>query len=292
MFSYFRKLKFVFFGSPEFAAIILNKLVKAGYKPELLVCGPDEPLGRKKILTPPATKQLATTSGWQIKIIQPENLKMTAEEIKNINADLFIVAAYAKIIPKEIIELPRLGTIGVHPSLLPYYRGASPIQNALINGEKETGTSIFLIDEKVDHGPVLAKNKQLVTEDSNYTTLSQELAELSADTLIKILPDFLAGQIKPEPQDENKATYTKKFITEDGKVNLDSDSPEIIFRKIKALNPSPGVFTTIKANKKEIRFKLLDAVLNNGKLELLRVQPENKNPMPYKEFLRGYHLDT
>lgn len=280
--------KFIFFGSPEFAAVVLDKLIKAGYMPAALVCNPDGTVGRKKILTSPLTKQLVVKNNWPIKIFQPAKLREIIDELKQINADFFVVAAYAKIIPKEIFEIPRLKTIGVHPSLLPKYRGPSPIQGAILNGEKESGVTIFLIDEKIDHGPILADSKLRITNSDNYISLSRNLAEAGADLLIEILPKYANGEIKPEIQDENEATYTKKFTKEDSKIDLKNDSPQLIYNKVRAFNPEPGVFAVIETNNKKITLKLLDAEFNGSNLNLLRVQPEGKRQMTYKEFLNGY----
>src|SRR3989338_555051 len=207
-------MKFVFFGTPEFAAIIMEKLIKAGFVPEAVVCNPDKPVGRKKIITPPPTKLL--TQKYNIPILQPEKLLDIKSQLSDVNYQLFVVAAYAKIIPKEILEIPRLGTIGVHPSLLPKYRGATPIQTTILSGDEKTGTTLFLIDEKVDHGPILAKRTlEFPIFNFKFPILQQKLAELSADLLIEILPDIKEKIKNALPQDESQATYTKKFKTED-----------------------------------------------------------------------------
>jgi len=269
MVSYFHNNKFVFFGTPEFAAIILEKLIQTGMAPALVICNPDRPVGRKKIITAPPAKIIAQKYG--VNIWQPENLELEIKEIKNRVFDFFVVAAYSKILPKEILAIPRLSTIGIHPSLLPKYRGTTPIQNAILAGEKETGVTLFLTDEKVDHGPILAKRELRMTNDDNYDNLQKRLAALGADLLIETLPKFLAGEIKPQPQDESKATYTKKFRIEDAFIDLNGE-PEIILRKIKALNPEPGVWT-IQNGK---RMKILDAEIKDGKLKLKKIQVEGK----------------
>ncbi|MDP2598520.1 MAG: methionyl-tRNA formyltransferase, partial [Candidatus Liptonbacteria bacterium] len=164
--------KYVFFGTPEFAAIVLDKLISAGFPPSAVVCNPDRPVGRKKIITPPATKSQIMVRGSrfmdEIKILQPEKLDSGFEhQISNIKPEFGIVAAYAKIIPKNIIELFPKGVIGVHPSLLPKYRGASPIQSAILDGEKEAGVTLYLLDEKMDHGPIL-EQRELEFPISNF----------------------------------------------------------------------------------------------------------------------------
>ena len=211
-------MKYIFFGTPRFAAIILKKLIVAGFVPVALVCNPDEPIGRKKILTAPPTKIIAQAN--KIPVFQPKKLSEIKNELKNINAYVFVVAAYNKIISEEIINIPKFKTIGVHPSLLPNYRGPSPIQTAILNGEKETGIDLYLMDKDIDHGPVLASAKCEILEKDNYETMEVKLAELGAKLLIENLPKYLDGKLKTREQDHSKATFTKKFSTEDGEVYL------------------------------------------------------------------------
>jgi methionyl-tRNA formyltransferase len=168
--------------------------------------------------------------------------------------DIAVVAAYAKILPKEILDSLPDKFLGVHPSLLPQYRGATPIQSAILAGEAETGTTLFLLDAKVDHGKIISSRKYKVLSDDNYETLIEKLAVLSGDLLIETLPKFATGAIDLITQDENQATYTKKFKTEDAFVDLQKDDPIVIERKIRALNPEPGVYA-IKNSK---RVKILD----------------------------------
>ena len=211
-------MKFIFFGTPDFAAIILEKLINSGYVPKAVVCNPDKPVGRKKIITPPPVKVLIMKHEiWNIPVLQPEKLdKSFMLQVSSSITDIFIVAAYSNIIPKEILNIPKLGTIGIHPSLLPKYRGATPIQTAILNNDQETGTTLFLMDEKLDHGAIIANSEfRIQNSEWNYEALMKKLANLSADLLIKTLPDFIAGKITPLPQDESLATFTKKFKTED-----------------------------------------------------------------------------
>ncbi len=278
-------MKYIFFGTPEFAAIILEKLINAGYIPAAIVCNPDKPFGRKKIITPPPTKIVAQK--YNIPIWQPEKLSIIHDSLFMLRPDFFIVAAYAKIIPKEILEIPRLGTIGVHPSLLPKYRGTTPIQTAILNGDEITGTTIFFIDEKMDHGPILAQRElKFPISNFQFPKLHDALAKLSADLLIETLPKFIKGEVKPLSQEESRATYTKKFTTKDAFVESEDleiarnnfvNSTQIaveIDRKIRALNPEPGVFTIIDNQ----RIKLLEAEIQNNKLKLVKIQKSGKNP--------------
>lgn len=293
-------MKYIFFGTPEFAAIILQKLIASNMPPLALVCNPDRPQGRKKIIIPPPTKQRIMNYELGIRekidILQPEVLDDSfLNKLKSYEADFYVVAAYSKILKNELINIPPKGVIGVHPSLLPKLRGASPIQSAILNGLTTTGVTLFLIDEKVDHGAILARqilNWELnpPTGGMDYEELSQKLAELSGDLFIDTLPRFTKGEIKPEPQNEDEATFTKKFITQDGEVNIedlkkamsgiDRQSVDLIDRKIKGLNPEPGVFTFIDGK----RTKLLSSDIKNGKLELKEIQFEGKNPIPFSSY--------
>jgi len=276
-------MKYVFFGTPDFAAIILEKLIKAGWLPTAVVCNPDKPVGRKRIITPPPTKVIALKNG--IKAYQPEKLEIPAcagrENLKLEigEIDFAVVVAYAKIIPKEILGMPRLGFIAVHPSLLPKYRGSSPIQTAILDGEKETGVTLFLADEKVDHGKILAVSRLPLEVKDNYESLSKKLAESGGVLLVEILPKYLKNEITPLTQDESQATYTKKFVTQDGYVDLEKDKPEIIEKKVRALNPEPGVWTLRQAQGRPQRMKILEAeLMPENKLRLKKIQFEGKKP--------------
>ena len=269
-------MRYIFFGTPEFAAIILGKLVDAGMPPAVVVCNPDRPVGRKKVITPPPTKVLAEKHkipAWQPGGLEIRNWKLEIEKLGGV--ELAIVAAYNKIISTDIMDSLPAKFLGVHPSLLPKYRGPTPIQTALLNGERKTGVTLFLLDEKVDHGPILAQRElEFSIFFFQFSNLLKALANLSADLLIEILPKFTKGAIKPRPQNEAEATYTKKFSTEDALVDLEKDDPVVIDRKIRALNPEPGVWTLQKGK----RVKLLEAELVDGVLKLKKIQVEGRKP--------------
>lgn len=280
-------MKYVFWGTPQFAEIVLARLFDAEMPPVALVCNPDRPVGRKKLMTPPPTKQLVSGKKTSIKIFQPEQLDESfTHELRAIDTDLdfFVVAAYAKIIPKNMLAIARLGTLGVHPSLLPKYRGSSPIQSAILAGEATTGATIYLMDEKMDHGPILAqKSCDAGNGMVAYEDLEGNLAELSAELLIKTMAEFENGHLKPRTQDESKATFTKKFATEDGFISEaelsaaehgDAKAAELIIRKINALNPEPGAWT----RKNGKRIKLLAGTITQGALKLSKIQQEGEKP--------------
>lgn len=283
------KMRFAFFGSPKFAEIILKKLISSGVPPVVVICNPDKPVGRKKIMTSPETKIMAQK--YDIQIYQPERLSAETFESGVGNVDFAVVAAYAKIIPGDVLKLPRLGVIGVHPSLLPKYRGSSPIQTAILNGDEETGVTLYKLDEKVDHGEIVAQrrlNHELRI--MNYGQAEEKLAELGGELLVETFPKFIAGEIKLKSQVESQATFTKKFKTEDGFVEYKTleqaqkDGGDVaikLARMIRALSCEPGVWT-IRPDGKPFgstqgkRMKLLEVVLVDEKLKLKKIQIEGK----------------
>jgi methionyl-tRNA formyltransferase len=290
------KLKIIYLGTPEFGAVVLEGLIKNNYKPILAITAPDKPAGRKQILTPPPVKTLAQKH--KILVLQPTRI---GSRLSGINPDLGIVSAYGQIIPKDILKIPKYGFINVHPSLLPKYRGPSPIQTAILNGDQKTGVTIILMDEKIDHGKIISNFQFPISNKKiTYQKLSQKLAELGAELLIKTIPKWINNEIKPQPQDESKATYTKIIKKEDGKIDW-SKPAEKIERQIRAFYPWPGSFTFFKKNGKILRVKILEAEISKeekpkqlcikcGKnyLAIKKLQPENKKPMTAEDFKRGY----
>jgi len=316
-------MKIIFMGTPEFGAIILEGLIKANYKLVLVITAPDKPVGRKQILTPSPVKVVAQK--YKIPILQPEKIQEAIAEIRATSPGLVIVAAYGQILPKEILDIPKYGCLNVHPSLLPKYRGPSPIQYAILNGEKKTGVTIMLMNEKMDHGPILAQSALIVEEDETGQSLHNKLANLGARLLMETIPKWQRGMIKPQPQDEKKVTYTKILSREDGKINWKKTADEIE-RQIRAFNLWPESFTFWSPTKKLVgeklsRIKILKArVLKStggiaypigktlvapqneicvqcGKgflpgagdfLVVARLQLEGKKEMSSEEFLRGH----
>lgn len=282
-------MKFVFLGTPEFAAIVLKKLMDEGLIPEAVVCNPDRPTGRKKIKTSPLVKVMAE---WRnVKVLQPEDPLEIVPALSEIKPDILVVAAYAKILPEEIIRMPMLWSIGVHPSLLPKYRGASPIQSAILNGDKETGTTLYLLDDKMDHGPIIAQRKleDYKQGEMDYTKTMRKLAELSGELAVEALPKYFNGEIKPKAQDEINATYTKKISINDAFVEekdleqaisgKNAASAAEIHRKILAMTPEPGVWT-LRDGK---RVKLLETELEDEKLVLKVIQTEGQKPVKVRQ---------
>lgn len=230
----------------------------------------------------------------RIKIFQPEKPSLIASKLFSLQPDFQLVASYAHILKSDILNIPKLGTIGVHPSLLPKYRGTTPIQTALLNGDPKTGTTIYLMDEGMDSGPILASREIPISDADNYETLHDRLAILSAELLIEIIPRFLKGEVEPVLQNQSEATFTKKFKTGDGfippaslKAAAEGDMKKglEIHNLIRALNPEPGAWTTgwqpsegklHPADNK--RVKLLESKIEEGKLKLIKIQVEGEKP--------------
>ena len=234
------KLKIVFMGTPEFGATILEELIKANYRPVLVITAPDKPVGRKQILTPSPVKVIAQK--YKIPVLQPDKILDSKLKIQDSKPDLIIVAAYGQILPKEILEIPKKGSLNVHPSLLPKWRGPSPIQCAILNGDKKTGVTIILMDEKLDRGPILNQRELEISEDETSTTLHDKLANLGTSLLMETILKWAQGMIKSRPQDESKATYTKILTKMDGKINWKKTAQDLE-REVRAFNYWPGSFT-------------------------------------------------
>lgn len=289
--------KIIFFGAPEFAVPALQALAREGYNIVLVVTQPIKPAGRNKVLTPTPVKVEALKLNLPVK----ENLS----DIKNLNADLGIVVAYGKIIPQAILDLLPAGCLNIHPSLLPKYRGPSPIQTAILNGDAETGVSIIKLDDQMDHGPIISKKQIPISNDDNYQTLAEKLSKSGADLLIKILPDYLAGKIKPEPQDDAQASYCRLIEKKDGQLDW-SKSADDLANQIRAFQPWPGSFADFNGKKVEIiqaevvteesgeigirQNKNGQLLVRCGKnlLKINKLQPEGKKEMTAKEFINGY----
>jgi len=304
--------KIIFIGDSSFALIIFKKLIKNGYKPILVITNPEKPKGRKKIIQPSELKKTAQTH--RIPVLNPSKIIEIKDKIKELNPDLIITASYGQIIPKTILEIPKYKSINIHPSLLPKYRGPSPIQTAIINGDQETGISIYFMDEKIDNGPIISQKKVEIKDPKiTYEELKNELAEEGGNLLIKILPKIFEGKIEKKTQNFLKASYTKMIKKNDGLINW-NEPAEKIERKIRAFFPWPGTFSFWEKNDKLLRIKILKAkvissqknkkycpgkvvLLDKAKmaiacgkdlLEIQELQIEGKKPMTIKEFLNGY----
>ena len=306
----------LFWGTPEFALLSLEGLLKGGFRVVGVITNPDEPAGRKQILTPPPVKVFAQKH--DIPVYQPENLKnFPQRELPE--ADLYVVAAYGKIIPKDILEKPRYGVLNIHPSLLPRWRGPSPIQYTILSGDSEAGVTIMQMDELMDHGPILAQqvisNAQFPISKVTYRELHDKLANLGAELLMETLPKYIRGEIMPIPQDDFRATFSKLLKRDDGRIDWKRPAEEID-RMIRAFNPWPGAWTLAPAKDKIYRVKIeegedteaepptgspgflwqqdartLLVKTGQGSICIRRITLEGKKPLDGAAFLSGYsHL--
>jgi len=282
----------VFFGTDDFSIVVLNELEKNGFVPEVIVTVPDKPKGRKLILTPPETKLWAQERG--IKVFQPEKLNEDfvgelsgAQSAPDNSFDLFIAVSYGLIIPQRVLDMPKHGTLNVHPSLLPLYRGASPIESAMLDDQKETGVTIMKMDSKMDHGPILSQEVVFYDTWPTKEIVRKDLAQKGGEALSQIIEPWIKGEILEQEQDHTNATYTKKIKKEDGEIFLE-DEPYKNFLKIQALNPWPGTFFFIEHADRKIRVKITSAKFEDGKLIIDKVIPEGKKEMSYDDFKRGF----
>lgn len=288
--------KIIFWGTPNFSVFILEELKKCGILPDLIIASPDKPKGRNLIMTPPPVKIWADKNN--INSLQPEKLKDLKLEGSYV---LCILAAYGKIIPQNILSLPKFGFLNVHPSLLPKWRGPSPMQYSILSGDEETGVSIILLDEEMDHGPIIRQEKiSLKNHKPTYTELEKMSAEIGGKMLCEIIPKWIGGEIKPITQDHSKATFCKKIEKKDGFIRpeiilgLEKDQNKIMEaeRKVRALNPDPGTYTIIKIREKDIRIKIISAKIEENKFFPEKIIPEGKKEMLWNDFLKGNKLGS
>ena len=278
---------FAFFGSDEFSIIVLEELIQAGYIPSLCITQPDKPKGRKLVLTPTPIKEFCIEKN--IRYITPE--KLNVEEITSIHAeyDFFVVASYGKIISQSILDIPKHGCLNVHPSLLPQYRGASPIETAILNDTKNTGVTIMLMDSLMDHGPIIKQAEYLFEEwPHSKKEIHDTLAHLGGRMLAEVIQAFVQGDIVITEQDHERATFTKMIKKEDGRINLE-DKDYSTYLKYLALTPWPGLFFFITKDGKDFRVKVESAHFDTTEGFIIdTVIPEGKGSMDWKSFENGY----
>ncbi len=278
------KLNFAFFGTPDVAVETLEILKNNDYLPSVIITSPDKPAGRGLHLTPSPVSIWAEKNN--ILILKPEKIKQEfVDEFLKFKVDLSIVVAYGKILPETLINIPKLGTINIHYSLLPKYRGASPLEASLLAGETITGVSIQQMAFKLDSGPILAEKEILIDIKDKKEELKNKLIKLGGDLLCEILPKIISGDIEPKDQDESKATFCTKIKKEDGELNL-NDNPQNNYNKYRAFYGWPGVFFFTEKNGKKIRVKIKDAVFENNEFIIKKITPEGKKEINYEDFLK------
>jgi methionyl-tRNA formyltransferase len=286
-------LNFAYFGGEPLGVPILKRLLDAGLRPNLVVCSPDRPFGRKKILTPPPLKIFAQEHG--LSVFQPTNYKddVAKKFLEQHKWDMFVVVAYNFILPTWLIELPRHQTVNIHPSLLPRLRGASPIRSAILRDEPDAvGVSVMLLDEKMDHGPILAQQPFSIEPKKwpvSGPDLDNMLAEMGGDLLTKTLPQWLSGEIIPQTQDHEKATYCGRFIKADSELAINPlhlPNGDIAKQAWCKINAFAGIGDTFFVHKDK-RVKITKAQLRDNQLHILRVIPEGKKEMDFDVYLQS-----
>ncbi len=297
-------LKIIFMGTPEISAQVFESMILHGYHFVGLVAQPDRPVGRKGILEPVPTKKVAQKYG--IPVFQPIKIRLDFDFIKELEPDVIITLAYGQIVPQGLLDIPKYGCLNLHGSLLPKYRGASPIQTALINNEKVTGVTLMEMIAKMDAGKMYAKEEVIISEDDNATSLFLKIADAAEHLILQELPNYIDGKLPGEKQNEEEVTFTHMIKAEQEKLDLSLGVDEI-YGWIRGLSDEPGGYLLLDNEK----FKIYKAkVINHnvsgsvgeivqadknglvlqckdGQLSLLEVQKVGKKRMDYKSFLNG-----
>lgn len=244
-------MKIVFMGTPDFAVGALEALVKAGHEITLVVTQPDKAKGRSGQLQPPPVKECALK--YQIPVMQPRRIKTpeAIEELKGYPADVYIVAAFGQILSQEILDMPKFGCLNIHASLLPKYRGASPIQHVIIDGEEETGVTIMQMDAGVDTGDMLYKKSIPIARDDTYETLHDKLMVLGGEAIVEALPLLEAGELTPEKQEDSLSCHAPLISKKMGEIDFTTDA-FVLDRLIRGMTPWPSAYTIYKGKQLKI----------------------------------------
>ncbi len=296
-------MKIIFMGTPDYAAHILERLIQSkNIEVVALFTQPDKPVGRKKILTFPAAKNIALK--YNIEIYQPNRLRdeEIIAEITSIECDYIVVAAYGQILPLKI--LGHAPCINLHASILPQYRGASPIQQTLLHGDTKTGVTAMLMNEGLDTGDILKINEVEVDENEMSESLFAKLTEIASDLTIDVLENF--AKYTPKKQDDSLSSHCKKITKQDGEIEFDNAS--VIFNKYRAFTPWPGIYLSsglklknielVECESKNMSGKILDIQkdgiivgCNKGSIKIISIQPESKNEMSALSYINGKRLN-
>jgi methionyl-tRNA formyltransferase len=298
-------MRLVFMGTPMFAVLPLRALAAAGHDIAGVVTRIDKPSGRNRVLTQPPVKLAAQEAGFTV--YQPRRVREQEfiESLRKLNPDVIVVSAYGQILPKEILFLPKFGCINIHASLLPAYRGAAPINWAIIHGEPFTGITIMQMDEGMDTGAILLQERIPIDPHDTAGTLTEKMSQLGARMITAALPLLETGKLKPVEQDGSKATLAPILKKEDGIIDWKLQAHEIHDR-VRGLSPWPGAYTFLDGKMIKIiaseatsgtgepgllygtERNMLTVGTGSGLLRILSLQPAGKKPMPAGDFLRGY----
>jgi methionyl-tRNA formyltransferase len=309
------QLRIVFMGTPPLAATVLEVLL-AEKKIEVIavITQPDQPKGRDLKLQPSAAKELALKRN--LPVLQPERARDEPfiAQVRGLTPDLIVVAAYGQILPQSLLDVPRFGCLNVHTSLLPKYRGAAPIQWAIINGDEETGVTIMKMDAGLDTGGIVSEERTPISPEDDSQTLHDRLARMGGALLARTIPDYVAGKIVPRPQPTEGASYARKIKKEDG--HLDWSQPALVlWNRVRGLTPWPGTFTSFQSAGAAGRIKIWRAehletvsgapgeilsahrdgivvACGVGALRILELQREGGKRLGAQQFLAGHPLQA
>ena len=297
--------RIIFMGTPSISSKVLEGLILDGYKIIAVIAQPDRPVGRKKILEPVPTKVVAEK--YNIPVYQPEKIRKEYDFVKELNPDLILTLAYGQIVPQGLLDIPKLGCINLHGSLLPKYRGAAPIQYALINNEKKTGMTLMKMVKEMDAGEMYATEEVEIADEDSATSLFEKMGDAALKLVLRVLPDYLDDKLPGVPQDESQVTYAPSIKPEEEKIDL-IKSKEEIFGLVRGLSEVPGAYLYFD----ELKLKIYRAQIvsdeiigeigeivkadkfglhlqtNNGIIALLDLQLEGKKRMDYKSFINGH----
>lgn len=299
--------RIVFMGTPHFSVPILRMLHEEGYDILAVVTQPDRPVGRKKVMTPPPVKEEAIRLG--LPVIQPEKLRNSTEldEIIELNADLIVTAAFGQILPKVLLDAPRLGCINVHASLLPKYRGGAPIHQSILDGESKTGVTIMYMEEKLDAGDIISQQEVEIEETDHTGSMFEKLSIIGRDLLKETLPSIIAGTNERTKQEEEQATFAHNISREQERINW-SDDARKLYNQVRGLHPWPVAYTTLNGENVKIWWAQVGQTTTNqlpgtvvkiskdqfeiatgdGKtLAILDLQPAGKKRLTAEDYLRG-----
>lgn len=297
--------RIIFMGTPSISSKVLEGLILDGYQIIAVIAQPDRPVGRKKILEPVPTKVVAEK--YNIPVYQPEKIRKEYDFVKELNPDLILTLAYGQIVPQGLLDIPKLGCINLHGSLLPKYRGAAPIQYALINNEKKTGMTLMKMVKEMDAGEMYATEEVEIADEDNATSLFEKMGDAALKLILRVLPDYLDDKLPGVPQDESQVTFAPSIKPEEEKIDL-VKSKEEIFGLVRGLSEVPGAYLYFD----ELKLKIYRAQIvsdeiigeigeivkadkfglhlqtNNGIIALLDLQLEGKKRMDYKSFINGH----
>ena len=307
-------LRIVFMGTPPLAATVLEALLaQKEFKVSAVVTQPDQPRGRDLKLQPSAVKELALARG--LDVLQPQRARdpQFIEQARALAPDLTVVAAYGQILPQALLDVPKLGSLNVHTSLLPRYRGAAPIQWAILNGDRETGVTIMKLDAGLDTGDIVSEQRTPIRDDDTAATLHDRLAEMGGRLLVHTIPDYIAGKIIPRPQPQEGMSYARKITREDGRLDW-SQPARALWNRVRGLTPWPGTYSFLQRDPTPVLLKIIRAQPEEeisghgpgeiisvsrdgivvgggaGALRILELQRQGGKRMAVQQFMAGFSL--